>query len=135
MRKLFLVIFTIFSLANFTCANDNIAVPDSWANQYIEEDVAVASSELTIYDPLEKYNRNIYKFNHFVDRYTLKPIAKTYRYIPKPLRKTIRNFTTNLATPLTVLQSLLQGDFYNAHTGYKRFVINSIAGDGVVFDR
>ena len=39
------------------------------------------------HDPLERWNRGVYKFNDAVDRGVLKPVAKTYvKVVPHPVR-------------------------------------------------
>jgi len=80
-------------------------------------------------DPFESINREIFAFNNVTDEYIIGPIARGYRdFLPDPIIISIRNFLLNLNTPLTVINSTLQGDFERAFTGVGRFTINSTIG-------
>ncbi|MFQ5759974.1 MAG: VacJ family lipoprotein [Acidiferrobacterales bacterium] len=88
-----------------------------------------SESESNERDPLEKVNRVMFKFNVKVDRYVAKPIAKGYRrVIPKPVRKGISNFFSNLREPIVILNDLLQGKVKQAGSDLGRFLMNSTVG-------
>lgn len=88
-----------------------------------------------VYDPLEKYNRKIYSFNDFLDRYLLEYVAKTYRkQIPKPARDSVRNFLDNLSAPVSAFNSFVQGKGENGLATFSNFLINSTIGLGGLFD-
>ncbi len=96
---------------------------------YLEE------NENVVYDPFEKYNRKIFAFNDFMDRYFLEFLAKEYRKdIPKPARKIVRNFLTNLSAPISIFNSLVQGKGENSLATFSNFLINSTVGIGGLFD-
>ena len=93
------------------------------------------SSQKTIYDPLEKMNRKIFAFNEAVDIYFIEPVTKGYRYItPKPVRKCIHNFVTNLTLPISTFNSFAQGKLDNGLATFSNFLINSTLGIGGLFD-
>ena len=80
-------------------------------------------------DPLEGFNRGVYKFNDVTDKALIKPIAGAYKAVaPSPIRTGINNFFNNLSSITTVLNDLLQLKFANAFTDAGRFVINSTFG-------
>lgn len=80
-------------------------------------------------DPLESFNRGVYKFNDVADRAVIKPVAKTYKTVtPSPIRKGVSNFFSNLYTVTSVLNNILQLKFSNAFSEAGRFVINSTFG-------
>ena len=80
-------------------------------------------------DPLEKFNRVMFKFNIKADKYVAKPIAKGYRrVIPKPVRKGISNLFSNLREPIVILNDLLQGKLKQAGSDLGRFLMNSTVG-------
>jgi len=80
-------------------------------------------------DPFESINREIFAFNDTVDEYFIGPIARGYRDIlPDPVRTSIRNFLLNLNTPLSIINSTLQGDLERGLSGVARFTINSTVG-------
>ena len=56
------------------------------------------------YDPWEKWNRKVHRFNNGVDRYVAKPLATAYvNVVPRPVRNGVHNFFDNLGKPLTVV--------------------------------
>jgi phospholipid-binding lipoprotein MlaA len=80
-------------------------------------------------DPLEGFNRGIYKFNDVADKAVIKPISKGYKAIaPTPVRTGINNFFDNLRTITSVFNNLLQLKFANAFSESGRFVINTTFG-------
>lgn len=80
-------------------------------------------------DPLEPFNRGVYKFNRVADRYVLRPVAKTYKsYTPPEFRIGIHNFIDNLFYPTTIVNDVLQGKFAQGGKDLGRFVVNSTLG-------
>ena len=89
----------------------------------------------TSYDPWEKWNRKVHRFNNSVDRRVAKPLAKAYvAAVPRPMRLGVRNFFDNLSQPLSALNALLQGQPKQAAQALGRFALNSTLGIGGVFD-
>lgn len=89
----------------------------------------------TVKDPLETMNRKIFNFNDALDTHVLVPVSKTYNKImPKPLNRGIYNFFSNLNNFPTISNDLLQGNFYQATSDSWRFLVNSTAGAGGLFD-
>ena len=86
-------------------------------------------------DPLEPFNRGVYRFNRVADTYVLRPVAKTYkRYTPNQFRVGVRNFLDNLFYPTTILNSALQGKFVQSGKDLGRFVVNTTVGIVGVMD-
>lgn len=80
-------------------------------------------------DPLEGFNRGIYKFNDVADKAVIKPVAKGYKAIaPTPVRTGFNNFFNNLRGITYVLNNLLQFKFADAFSEAGRFVINTTFG-------
>lgn len=80
-------------------------------------------------DPYENYNRHAFKLNQTLDKIFFKPVATIYKTIlPWPVTKGIGNFFSNLEQIPTVINNLLQGDFYDATSNTWRFLINSTVG-------
>ncbi len=87
------------------------------------------------YDPWEKWNRKVHRFNNGIDRYVAKPLATTYvNVVPRPVRNGVHNFFGNLGQPLTVVNSLLQAKPGEAWDALGRFLINTTVGVAGVFD-
>ncbi len=86
-------------------------------------------------DPFELLNRAMYHFNDIVDRVALKPIATLYSdIVPKPLKKGISNIFTNIDTVPTIINDVLQANFYQAVSDSWRLAINSTLGIAGFFD-
>ena len=80
-------------------------------------------------DPWEPMNRQIHGFNTGLDKVTLKPIAKGYqKVVPQFLRTGIGNFSSNLRTPLNIINSFLQGNGKTGLSETGRFLANSTFG-------
>jgi len=89
----------------------------------------------TSYDPWEKWNRRMHRFNDAVDRRVAKPLAQAYvAAVPRPVRLGVRNFFHNLGQPLSALNALLQGQPKRAAQALGRFALNSTLGIGGLFD-
>lgn len=87
------------------------------------------------YDPWEKFNRRMHKFNNGVDRVVAKPLAKAYvRVVPRAVRLGVSNFFNNLGQPVSALNALLQGKPKQAAQSLGRFALNSTLGIGGIFD-
>jgi len=86
-------------------------------------------------DPLQGFNRGVYKFNDVVDRATLKPVAKGYRKItPHWFRTGVGNFFANLTYPATVVNQFLQGKGKLGFEDTGRFLVNTTVGIVGLFD-
>jgi len=76
----------------------------------------------------EKTSRTIFKFNMVFDRAILKPVAKGYNKLPEPIRRGTGNFTSNIATLLSIPNHLLQGNLVGAGHASASFAINTTVG-------
>lgn len=86
-------------------------------------------------DPAEPFNRKMFDVHNVIDRTVLRPVAFGYRtVVPQPLREGISNVLGNLRTPVILTNDLLQGNLKRAGDTASRFVINSVAGIGGIFD-
>ena len=93
------------------------------------------TGERTESDPVEPFNRGVYGFNDALDRGALKPTAKAYdKVTPKWFRTGVWNFFTNLKSPGTIINQLLQGKFGDAGKDTLRFLLNTTFGWGGLID-
>jgi phospholipid-binding lipoprotein MlaA len=89
----------------------------------------------TSYDPWEKWNRKMHRFNNGVDKHVAKPLAKAYvAVVPRPMRLGVSNFFNNLSQPVSALNALLQGRPKQAAQSLGRFALNTTLGIGGLFD-
>jgi len=80
-------------------------------------------------DPLESYNRAMYKFNDAVDRTIARPVAQAYKdNVPQPAQTGISNFFSNLDDVWVMVNNLLQLKFTDAASDFSRVVWNSTLG-------
>ncbi len=87
------------------------------------------------YDPWERYNRGVHRFNNAVDRGVARPLATAYvNVVPQFARTGVSNFFSNLRSPLTMVNQLLQGHADDAWDTLGRFLMNSTFGIGGLFD-
>ncbi len=76
----------------------------------------------------EKVSRGIFKFNQGFDNIILEPIAKGYNKLPEPVRNGTKNFTSNIATLLSIPNHLLQGEIRLAGHATGSFLVNTTVG-------
>ena len=88
-----------------------------------------------IVDPFEPLNRAIFNINDKIYFYVAKPAAKAYTFfVPEWGRIRVRNVFHNAATPVRFVNSLLQFKFHAAAKEVGRFIVNTTAGLGGMFD-
>jgi phospholipid-binding lipoprotein MlaA len=86
-------------------------------------------------DPIEPVNRAFFVFNDRFYFWLLKPVARGYAFVvPEFARVGIRNALTNVAMPVRLVNSVLQGKMKGAGRELARFTINSTIGMGGLFD-
>ena len=76
----------------------------------------------------EKVSRSIFKFNMALDDAIIEPIAKGYNKLPDPIKNGTSNFTSNIATLLSIPNSLLQGNLKQVGHSTGSFMVNSTVG-------
>lgn len=86
-------------------------------------------------DPLEKFNRSMFRIHWRLDRAVIRPAAMGYQHaMPKPVRSGIRHFFSNLGEPIIFANFVLQLKPKSAARTAVRFLINSTIGIGGLVD-
>lgn len=86
-------------------------------------------------DPLEKWNRMMFKVNDRLYFWVLKPVATGYnKVVPEWGRVRVRNVFRNAATPIRFVNCILQLKFHSAAKEIGRLIVNTTAGIGGMFD-
>jgi len=86
-------------------------------------------------DPLESFNRGVYRFNDTVDKAIAKPVAQGYNAVmPAPGKIMVSNFFSNLDDVIVTINDLLQFKFAQAASDGSRFLFNSTFGVLGLFD-
>ena len=61
-------------------------------------------------DPWEGFNRNVYRFNFYLDKYLFLPVVRGYEFVtPAFVQQGVSNFYNNIGEVRTLTNSLLQG--------------------------
>ena len=86
-------------------------------------------------DPFEPTNRVFYAFNDGLLTYVLTPVARGYNYVfPAPVRTGIHNVLNNLGAPVQFANDVMETKPRRAGDTFVRFIVNSTAGVGGIFD-
>jgi phospholipid-binding lipoprotein MlaA len=86
-------------------------------------------------DPWEDWNRDVQSFNDQVDQYVMEPVAKGYQWItPEFVDRGVTNFFSNIDDIAVFLNDFLQFKPAQGGQDVGRFLINSVAGLGGLFD-
>jgi len=104
----------------------------NFANMYDEDGETYCD---TIKDPLESFNRTMFKFNAVLDTAFAKPTSKIYNSLFHPkIRQSITNIFDNLYEPNSIVNNLLQGKVFKSLSSFWRLAINSTLGVGGIVD-
>ena len=79
-------------------------------------------------DCFEPLNRATFAFNMGLDKAIFKPVAKSYRKLPPPIKKGTGNALSNLSNLITIPNNILQAEFKKAGVNVGRLVVNSTIG-------
>lgn len=86
-------------------------------------------------DPWERWNRKMFAFNEGLDRWFLKPVARSYRAImPDFADRAVTNVFNNLSEIENFTNSVLQLKLESAVVAAGRFTFNTVFGLGGLFD-
>lgn len=130
LRQFLLVylVLSVFTMGLSACGAPKYRYGDPTTTGTAKETGGKDSGRVS-YDPYERFNRAIFKFNQKIDKYILKPLARFYhKVMPKPIRRGISNFFSNLWEPISFLNNSLQGKFKRALISLGRFIINTFVG-------
>ena len=93
-----------------------------------DNELELSKKSKPIKDCFEPLNRATFSFNQGLDKAIIKPIAKSYRNLPTPIKTGTGNVLNNLSNLITIPNNVLQGDFKIAVINTGRLVINSTIG-------
>lgn len=127
-----IVVAMLFSLAG--CAATRMDIRDEVpARHTISEFSDQSFAEVD--DPWEPFNRNMYRFNFYFDKYLLLPVVNSYEFItPVFLQERISSVYNNLGEIQNFTNSMFQLKGTESVTTLGRFVTNSTLGVGGLFD-
>lgn len=86
-------------------------------------------------DPWEGFNRSMYRFNFYFDKYLFIPVVNSYEFVtPTFVQERVSGFYNNLAEVKNFTNSLFQLKGVESVETLGRFVTNSTVGIGGLFD-
>jgi phospholipid-binding lipoprotein MlaA len=86
-------------------------------------------------DPLEPWNRAMYKVHTTLDDAIVKPVAQGYvKVTPPPVRTGVSNFFGNIDDLFSGINDVLQGNGNRAGDAFGRVLLNSTFGIAGIFD-
>lgn len=95
-----------------------------------------SANKSDVYDPFESVNREVFAFNHSLDKHAALPAASYYRHaVPDDMRDGMHNVLSNLALPVTFANDMLQGHISEAGYAACRFGVNTTVGILGIMDR
>jgi phospholipid-binding lipoprotein MlaA len=101
------------------------------AERVLGEDVEYYLEEGVISDPLEGFNRAVYRFNYRFDKYIFLPAVAAYQAVTPDIVETgIHNFFRNIQDITTLINSILQLNFEKTMNTATRLAVNSTIGLG-----
>lgn len=127
----FFLLIVLSSCAHSKARQQDAANPAPGENEIGQE----PAEEVSVSDPLEPWNRLMFKFNDKLYYKVMKPFTKGYNKIfSEEVRTSINNFFSNLATPIRFVNSALQGKIKSAGNELVRLGMNSTVGLAGLFD-
>lgn len=94
-----------------------------------EDEYEDDAKQVTVADPIEPFNREMYLFNDFLMLYVLEPAAKLEKaVIPWEFRTIFRNMLRNIRFPVRFINCLLQGKWEKGGDEFASFFLNSTVG-------
>lgn len=101
----------------------------------LQEGVAIPRKSAAEKDRWEGFNRRVFAFNEFFDRYALKPAARGYKWVtPSWLDNSVTRFFENMRDLRSGLNNVLQWEWYYAGQNFGRFTVNTTLGVAGIFD-
>ncbi|HHH44784.1 MAG TPA: VacJ family lipoprotein [Gammaproteobacteria bacterium] len=82
-----------------------------------------------VYDPWQGFNRTMYRFNYYFDKYIFLPVVIGYfKITPDPVEEGIHNFFRNIQDLTTLYNSILQLNGEKTLNTTTRLLVNSTVG-------
>jgi len=86
-------------------------------------------------DPWEGFNRSMYRFNYYFDKFLFIPVVNSYEFVaPVFVQERVSNFYSNIGEVKNLTNSLFQLKGMESMTTLGRFLTNSTVGIGGLFD-
>jgi phospholipid-binding lipoprotein MlaA len=124
---LLLVLLPMFPAPAAAQAEPSPATADD-ADDY-EDEYEDDGQRVTVADPIEPFNREMFLFNDFLILYVLEPAAKGVKaVVPWEFRTIFRNMLRNIRFPVRFVNCLLQGKWEKSGDEFASFFLNTTVG-------
>jgi phospholipid-binding lipoprotein MlaA len=88
-----------------------------------------------ISDPIEGWNRGVYRFNYYFDKYVFLPVVGVYSFVmPDVAEKGVHNAIKNIGEVNNFINATLQLKPTAMLTAFWRFFFNTLIGVGGLYD-
>lgn len=116
-------------LPAFPAEPASAGAPASNEDDYDDDDDDDSGRSVTVRDPLETFNRDMYVINDFLLLYVLEPAAKGVKtVVPWEFRTIFRNALRNIRFPVRFVNCLLQGQWEKSGDEFAAFFLNTTVG-------
>lgn len=133
IRRYLLVIPLALTLAG--CAATAVSLPPEVPARHTVAEIDDERIAHVAEDPWEGFNRRMYQFNYYFDRYLFLPVVSGYEFVtPSPVQSGVSNVFNNLGTLRDLANCILQLKGTQSLKSLGRFVTNSTLGLGGLFD-
>ena len=101
-------------------------------SEFVRSDIVYA---IDAYDPWEGFNRNMYVFNYYFDKYVFLPVVRTYEWLlPDYVEDRISGILKNIGELRNFTNNLLQLKGKETAITTGRFLVNSTIGLAGMYD-
>jgi len=127
------IVLALFLLPG--CASTTATLPPEEPAMHSAIESSDDESMLFVDDPWIGFNKEMYRFNYYADKYVILPVVNGYEFItPVFVQTGVSNFFNNIGEIKTLYNAILQGKGGKSLTTLGRFVTNSTIGIGGLFD-
>ena len=134
IRSVTAMLVLLFALGCSTASKQDICLepPLHQAEDILNDSVEYP---VEVYDPLEAFNRRVYTFNYYFDKFLYLPVVYTYEFItPDYVEDRVSNFVENVFEFNNFTNNLLQLKFKRAGMTLIRFFLNTTIGIAGLWD-
>jgi len=133
-NRLFLSLLVAGLLAGCATVKPS-ALPEVPPRHTLAEFTGVDQQFAYVYDPWVRFNRSMYNFNYYFDKYLFLPVVHGYEFVtPVFVQHGVSNFYNNIGEVRTLTNALLQLKGKDTAVTLGRFLTNSTLGLGGLFD-
>ena len=137
MRLILMTLVLMAALYTAGCSTTSKQQITLEPTRHRTEDIIKDSVEypIDVNDPIEGFNRRVYTFNYYFDKYFFLPVVKTYAFItPDVVENRVSDFVSNVYEFNNLTNNLLQLKFKRTGITLARFLTNSTMGIAGLWD-